>query len=255
MLIKFLLKQKTSPKFLAKRLTTRVVLGIETSCDDTAIGVVTTDRKILAESKYNQWSVHKKLGLSKKNSQWSGGVVPEMAKKLHSENLIYAVSDCIEQMPNGWSDVDAIALTTKPGLEICLWEGIHFAKLLLKKYQLPFIPIHHMEAHALTSRLFDSSLEFPFLTLLISGGHSLLVLAEDYDKFSLLGGSLDNSPGLYFDKVARDLGLFEIDSQHGDVNNKNMSGGALVEKYASKTDQINKELFNSMTEAVKNFCG
>jgi N6-L-threonylcarbamoyladenine synthase len=257
MLINFLLKKsslKSVSSLIKKRLTTRVVLGIETSCDDTAVGVVSTDRKILAESKYNQWSMHRKLGHAKKNSQWSGGVWPNLAKRLHSENLIYAVSDCIEQMPNGWSDIDAIAVATRPGLEICLYEGINFAKLLLKKYKLPFIPIHHMEAHALTSRLFDLALKFPFLTLLISGGHSLLVLVEDYDKFSLLGTTLDSSPGSCFDKVARDLGLFEIDSRD-EESSENMSGGALVEKYATQIDRIDKEMLNFMTEKAKLYCG
>jgi N6-L-threonylcarbamoyladenine synthase len=176
----------------------KTVLGIETSCDDTAVAIVNTNREILAESKYNQWIVHKKIGSSKKNSNWSGGIVPDLAKKLHSEYLMVAVSDCIEKMRNGWSDIDAIAVTTRPGLEICLWEGINFTKLLLNVRKLPIIPIHHMEAHALTSRLFDPTLKFPFLTLLISGGHSLLVFVEDNERFYALGRSLDSSPGFFF---------------------------------------------------------
>jgi glycoprotease/Kae1 family metallohydrolase len=242
-----------------QNLSTRsTVLGIETSCDDTAVGVVTSDRKILAESKYNQWSKHSKLGMSKKDSQWSGGVVPDLAKKLHSVNLIHAVSDCIEKLPNGWSDIDAIALTTRPGLEICLWEGINFTRLLLNKYRLPLIPINHMEAHALTSRLFDPSLKYPFLTLLISGGHCLLVLAEEYDRFYQLGSSIDSSPGIYLDKVARSLGLFEIESANQDNGNDQtygLSGGALVEKYAAKNGIVNEKRFNSFINSVKAYCG
>ena len=124
------------------------VIGIETSCDDTAVGIVTTDRKILAQSKYNQWSIHKKLGFSNNkydHNGFGGGVIPNVAKNLHYNNLLNAVSDCIRQMDGGWSDIDAISLTMRPGLEPCLWEGIEFTKLLLKKYKLPFIPIHHME--------------------------------------------------------------------------------------------------------------
>ncbi len=88
------------------------VLGIESSCDDTAVGIVSTDRKILAESKYNQWSVHKKLGYGKKKETFTGGVIPNVAKMLHRENLVLAVSDCIENIENGWNKIDAIALTT-----------------------------------------------------------------------------------------------------------------------------------------------
>jgi N6-L-threonylcarbamoyladenine synthase len=173
------------------------VLGIETSCDDTAVAIVSTDRKILAESKYNQWSIHKKLGHAKSGSpnSWGGGVIPNLARKLHYENLVKAVSDCIEKMNKGWTDIDAIALTVKPGIEPCLYEGINFTKLLLKKFNMPFIPIHHMEAHALTNRLFASDLEYPYLTLLISGGHCILALVERHDKFYRLGECLDIAPG------------------------------------------------------------
>jgi len=173
------------------------VLGIETSCDDTGVAIVSTDRKILAESKYNQWSIHKKSGHAKTKTpnSWGGGVIPNLARKLHNENLVKAVSDCIEKMNEGWKDIDAIALTTKPGIEPCLWEGINFTKLLLKKYKLPFIPIHHMEAHALTNRLFANDLEFPYLTLLISGGHCILALVERHDKFYRLGECIDIAPG------------------------------------------------------------
>lgn len=177
----------------------KTVLGIETSCDDTAVGIVNTNRELLAESKYNQWIVHKKQGhaKSKQNSStsWPGGVIPDLARKLHRENLVHAVSDCVEKLDNGWADIDAIALTTKPGLEPCLWEGIKFTKLLLNKYKIPFIPIHHMEAHALTSRLFDKNVKYPFLTLLISGGHCLIALAESFNTFYRLGESIDISPG------------------------------------------------------------
>lgn len=228
----------------------KTVLGIETSCDDTAAAIVTTDRRILVERKFNQWSEHRRLGRSRKDSSFGGGVWPELAKKLHSENLIHVVGECVGELTHGWSQIDAIALTTRPGLEICLWEGINFTKQLLKKYQVPLLPIHHMEAHALTSRLFDQRLEFPFLSLLISGGHSIIVLVDDYDKFYRLGESLDISPGNYLDKVARELGLFEmIDDQ-----TINSSGGALVERYASRSSG-DLNAYKTVIEAVKNYCG
>ena len=227
------------------------VLGIETSCDDTAVAIVSTEREVLAESKYNQFSVHRRVGHSKANSQWSGGIYPNEAKKLHSQNLVRAVNDCIEKMPRGWSDIDAIALTTRPGLEICLWEGINFTKQLLRNYNRKFIPIHHMEAHALTSRLFEVNLKFPFLTLLISGGHCLLVLVEDYDKFVRLGESIDSSPGVYIDKVARELGLFELMRASSD---ELMSGGEMVERMAAQSSSDLGE-YAKILESNRLFCG
>lgn len=188
-------------KVVSKRVLTRrytTIIGIETSCDDTSVGIVSDNKKIIAESKYNQFLMHKNLGHAKqkgKLTSWPGGVIPNLARRLHQDNLIHAVSDCIEKNGNTWKNIDALALTVKPGLEPCLWEGIKFNILLLKKYKIPFIPIHHMEAHALTSRLFDKEIQFPFITLLISGGHCLIALVEDYNKFYKLGDSIDISPG------------------------------------------------------------
>lgn len=229
----------------SKKLT---VLGIETSCDDTAVGVVNTTREILAECKYNQWSVHRKLGAaSRKSNQltaFHGGVIPNVAKNLHHENLIQAVSNCIEATPNGWANIDAIALTVKPGLEPCLWEGVQFTKRLLYKYKLPFIPIHHMEGHALTPRLFDKDIQFPFLTLLISGGHCLLALVENEDKFLRLGESIDISPGNFIDKIARKLGLLHI-------NEAFTSAGALLEHLAKQGDP---QSFPHIIRSVQEHC-
>lgn len=191
-------KKLLNPNFTRRYLT---VIGIETSCDDTSVGIVSENQKILAESKYNQFKVHKNFGHAKqkgKFTSWPGGVIPNLARKLHRENLIHAVSDCIEKNGNTWENIDALALTIKPGLEPCLWEGIKFSILLLKKYKIPFIPVHHMEAHALTSRLFDKEIQFPFITLLISGGHCLIALVENHSKFYKLGDSIDISPGLIF---------------------------------------------------------
>lgn len=223
------------------------VLGIETSCDDTAVAIVTTDRVIKAESKYNQWSVHKTLGKSKDknmNTSFMGGIIPNVARLLHNENLIYAVSDCIKKVNNDWNNIDAIALTVKPGLEPCLWEGIQFTKLLLKKYKLPFIPIHHMEAHALTPRLFNRNLKFPYLTLLISGGHCIIALVENENKFYRYGESIDISPGNFIDKIARQLGLFHL-------NEECSSGGALLELFAKNGDP---DSFPRIIKSVVTYC-
>lgn len=177
------------------------MLGIETSCDDTGVAIVTTDRRILSERVFSQWSEHKRRGQpTQKHSQltaFGGGVIPHLARQMHYDALPKAVSECVEEAFSGdWSKIDGLAVTIKPGLEPCLWEGINFGKLILKRRpNLVFIPVHHMQAHALTGRLFDHSIEYPFLTLLISGGHCLLALVRDFDKFEILGQSLDASPG------------------------------------------------------------
>lgn len=235
-----------------KRHMSRNVLGIETSCDDTGVAIVNTNRQILAEVKYNQWTVHKSLGgapARRADTSWPGGVIPNLARKLHYEHLPDAVSACISKMPNGWQDIEAVALTVKPGLLPCLWEGLKFSRLLLNKYAVSFIPIHHMESHALTSRLFDPAIEYPFLTLLISGGHCLLALAQSYDTFYRLGESIDNSPGNCIDRISRQLGLFELSTGNGVEDC--LSGGALMEKFASNGDFTSYPAFEHL---VRSYC-
>ena len=157
------------------------------------------------------------------------------------------MSECIEQSKGGWKSIDALALTVKPGLEPCLWEGIQFTKLLLNKYGLPFVPIHHMEAHALMPRLFDAEIKFPFLTLLISGGHCIVALVESETKFHRLGQSIDISPGNFIDKISRKLGLFHM---REDLT----SGGALMEFYAKSGDPNSYEyLVRSMQAHCKKY--
>ena len=238
---------KNCPKFI--QITRNIsVLGIECSCDDTSVGVVNSNRQVLAESKYNQWMYHKKLGHSKRSSNlFSGGIVPNIARLLHHENLIPAVSDCIEQLPNKWNDINAIALTVKPGLEPCLWEGIQFTKLILKKHKLPFIPIHHMEAHALVAKLDNPNIEYPFLTLLISGGHCLLAVCENENNFLRLGTTIDIAPGNFIDKLARKLGLFNLESL-----DNNLSGGALIELMAGPTGD--PYAYKAIIRMVENYC-
>lgn len=152
------------------------------------------------------------------------------------------MSDCIEKMPNKWKDITAIALTVKPGLEPCLWEGIQFSKLLLKKYSIPFIPIHHMEAHALISSMFNKKITYPFLALLISGGHCLLAICHSEMKFERLGESIDMAPGNFIDKMARKMGLF--------TEENSLSGGRLIELKSLSGDPNS---YPHLIRAVQNY--
>jgi N6-L-threonylcarbamoyladenine synthase len=130
-----------------------------------------------------------------------GGIIPGLAARLHRQYLLNCVSHCIENIENGWNSVDAIALSIKPGLSICLWEGINFTRLLLEKYKKKFIPIHHMESHALTIRLFNKEIQYPYLALLISGGHTLIVLVQDCETYLRFGEAKNLAIGNCIDKV------------------------------------------------------
>lgn len=207
---------------------TGIILGIETSCDDTGCGIVNTNGEILGEALHSQHITHLN----------NGGIIPPIASDLHRRNIEQVVDNALHLANISVSDVDAIAATVKPGLPLSLLIGTKYGKYLCKKYQKPFIPIHHMEAHALTARMVNKSLEFPFLVLLISGGHCLLAVAEKVDKFLLLGDSIDDAPGEAFDKMARRLKLKNIPEY------STLSGGQAMELAASKADNPLEYNFN-----------
>lgn len=130
----------------------------------------------------------------------TGGIIPSVAQQLHRENIQRIVQEALSASKVCPSELSAIATTTKPGLALSLGVGLSFSLQLVRQLKKPFIPIHHMEAHALTIRL-SSKVEFPFLVLLISGGHCLLALVRGVSDFLLLGKSLDIAPGDMLDKV------------------------------------------------------
>ncbi|XP_041976745.1 probable tRNA N6-adenosine threonylcarbamoyltransferase, mitochondrial [Aricia agestis] len=193
------------------------VLGIETSCDDTGCAVVNGDGIILGEAICSQTKLHVKFG----------GINPIIARDLHKDNIDRLVNEALGCANKGVDDIDAIAVTVKPGLLVSLEVGVKYAKYLSRKYNKPLIPIHHMEAHALIARMFHK-IKFPFLSLLISGGHCLLVVVKDIDDFLLLGTTVDNSPGEVLDKVARRMKLKNIEEL------SKLSGGRAIEE-AAKT--------------------
>ncbi|KAL1512508.1 hypothetical protein ABEB36_002090 [Hypothenemus hampei] len=198
----------------------QVILGIETSCDDTGCGIVDTEGILLGEALHSQHLIHLN----------NGGIIPPLAGDLHRKNIENVVLSALNNANITIEAVDAVATTVKPGLPLSLMIGTKYGKYLCKKYSKPFIPIHHMEAHALTARMIDKSIEFPFLVLLISGGHCLLAIAQKVDKFLLLGESIDDAPGEVFDKMARRMKLKNLPEF------ATMSGGMAVEVAASKAD-------------------
>lgn len=182
---------------MAKQLT---VLGIESSCDDTAAAVVRHDEnqipEILSQVVVGQGDLHKDFG----------GVVPEIAARAHVEKLDYCVEDAMRQAGLGFSELDAIAVTSGPGLIGGVISGVMCAKGLAVTTGLPIVGVNHLAGHALTPRLTDS-IEFPYLMLLVSGGHCQFLIVRSEDEFTRLGGTIDDAPGEAFDKVARLLAL------------------------------------------------
>ncbi|GJQ11869.1 hypothetical protein GpartN1_g3660.t1 [Galdieria partita] len=197
-----------SEPWLNKRF---VVLGIETSCDDTGVAIVDSSGRILGETRVGQEAIH---------SKW-GGVVPALARDAHDEAITRCIDGCLKQANLSVSQLDAIAVTMGPGLELCLRVGFESGRNVAASYHLPFVSIHHLEAHCLMARLFFEDITFPFLNVLVSGGHCQLILCKGVGEFLVLGGTLDDAMGEAYDKVARLLGL----ASGG-------GGGALVEQLA-----------------------
>lgn len=197
-----------------------LVLGIETSCDDTGAAVLDLNGNILGESLHSQKDVHLK----------TGGVIPTVAQQLHKEHIERVVDEALALSGVSAQQLSAVATTVKPGLALSLGIGLEFSRRLVMQHRKPFIPIHHMEAHALTVRM-AQQVDFPFLVLLISGGHALITVARGVDDFLLLGHSLDEAPGDMLDKVARRLSLIK----HPLCSS--LSGGQALELLAQTGDR------------------
>ncbi|KAJ2813352.1 Mitochondrial tRNAs modification protein [Coemansia furcata] len=196
---------------LVRRLSTKAlgqvrVLGIETSCDDTAAAVVTGDGRVVSETNRHQHSVHASYG----------GIVPGLAAAHHQANLPLVLRETLQQAGLSISDVDAVAVTRGPGMAASLGVGVAAAKALAAVHGLPLIGVHHMEAHALMARMGrEDVVQFPFLCVLVSGGHTMTLVAHDVSSYTTIGSTRDDSVGEAFDKVARDLGLPWPDMQEG----------------------------------------
>ena len=198
------------------------ILSIETSCDDTAItifevsgGSTNADFKILANNSNSQINIHRPYG----------GVYPVLAKREHAKNLPIVLEATLKEAKldkiassairrrGGKKPVDAVMVTYGPGLEMCLWEGISFAKNLAEMWGVPLVPVNHMEGHVLSVFGKDSGkfkipkVKTPALALLVSGGHTQLVLMKKWMQYEIIGSTLDDAVGEAFDKVARTLGL------------------------------------------------
>jgi N6-L-threonylcarbamoyladenine synthase len=172
------------------------VLGIETSCDETAAAVVTEDREILSNLVLSQLDEHRAFG----------GVVPEIAARAHMDHLDTLIKAAMDDAGLKFQDLDGIAATCGPGLIGGVMVGMMAGKAIAAAHSLPFIAVNHLEAHALTPRLTDD-LSFPYLLLLVSGGHTQILVAEDVGVYRRLGTTIDDAAGECFDKSAKLMGL------------------------------------------------
>ena len=173
------------------------ILAIETSCDETSAAVVANGREILSNIISSQIASHQRFG----------GVVPELASRMHIEKIDQVITEAMAQADCRFEDLSAIAVTYGPGLVGALLVGVAEAKALAYALSLPLVPVHHISGHIAANYIEEPRLEPPFLCLIVSGGHTHLVKTEDYGKYTILGRTRDDAIGEAFDKVAREVGL------------------------------------------------
>lgn len=174
-----------------------LILGIETSCDETGIALFDSKKGLLADALYSQIAVHAEYG----------GVVPELASRDHIRKTLPLVKQVFAEAGIAAKDLDGVAYTAGPGLAGALLVGAGIARSLAYGWDIPAVAVHHMEGHLLAPMLEDNPPEFPFVALLVSGGHTMLVEVDGIGKYKLLGESLDDAAGEAFDKTAKMLGL------------------------------------------------
>lgn len=173
-----------------------IVFAIESSCDETAAAVVKDQKEVLSSVVSSQIDTHVQFG----------GVVPEVASRLHVENISVVIDQAIKESGLSWEDIDLISVTQGPGLIGCLHVGVQAAKTLVMLFDKPFVGVNHLAGHIYANKL-DTTLQFPLLGLLVSGGNSELIYMKDENSFEILGETQDDAIGEAYDKVARVLNL------------------------------------------------
>ena len=171
------------------------ILAIETSCDDTSASIISDG--IIKSNVISSQLDHSKLG----------GVVPEIASRKHQKNIVYIVNEALERSSFDLHDLDAIACTNGPGLLGSLLVGSSFAKSISYSLEIPFICVDHIKAHALSHSINRDNVDFPFISLVVSGGHTQIMYVESYDKIKIVGETRDDAVGEAFDKCAKIIGL------------------------------------------------
>ncbi len=189
----------------------KLILGIESSCDETAAAVVADGNRVLSNVINSQIDLHKIYG----------GVVPEIASRKHIENISVVVDEALEKAGVTFDDISAIAVTYGPGLVGALLVGVSYAKALSFSLKKPLIPVHHIRGHITANYIAHPDTKVPYVCLVASGGHSHIVLVKDYNEFEVIARTRDDAAGEAFDKIARVLGL-------------GYPGGPLIDKLAKE---------------------
>jgi len=174
-----------------------LVLGIETSCDETGVALYDSERGLLGHTLYSQVAMHAEYG----------GVVPELASRDHVRKLLPLIDEALERSGVAKGDIEGVAYTAGPGLIGALLVGASVGRSLAWAWGVPAVAVHHMEGHLLAPMLEENPPEFPFVALLVSGGHTMLVQVDGIGRYTILGESLDDAAGEAFDKTAKMLGL------------------------------------------------
>ncbi|MGE4319701.1 MAG: tRNA (adenosine(37)-N6)-threonylcarbamoyltransferase complex transferase subunit TsaD [Deferribacterales bacterium] len=196
-----------------------IILGVETSCDETSLALYDTEKGILASKTNSQIDLHNKFG----------GVVPEVASRNHILKIEELFKQCMESAALTVKDIDMIGVTTAPGLIGALFVGVSFAKALGYALKIPVVPINHLSAHILAAEIEHKELQAPYIALIISGGHTHVYDVDSAYNFELLAKTLDDAAGESFDKVAKMMEL-------------GYPGGPLIEKLAKDGDETSVEL-------------
>ena len=214
-----------------------VVLGIETSCDETAAAVVKDGREVLSECVFSQMDMHVKYG----------GVVPEIASRQHVLSILPVIKEAVDGFKPGFAGIDAISVTKGPGLVGALLTGVSTAKALAFAHRLPLIGVNHIEGHICANYITHASLKPPFVCLVASGGHSHLYHVRGYGDYALLGATVDDAAGEAMDKAARVLGL----PYPGGPNLEKLAGQGDEKKYPLAQKFNRQEHFNFSFSGLK----
>ncbi len=219
------------------------ILAFETSCDETSCAVVENGRQVLSNIISTQVPIHKKFG----------GVVPEIASRHHIEDVLPVAIEALEQARCDWGDLDAIAVTRGPGLVGALLVGVAAAKTAAWALGKPLVAVNHMEGHIFANLLQYPDLEPPFLSLVVSGGHTMLVIVKDYNTFELLGQTRDDAAGEAFDKIARVMGFPYPGGPHIDRLAKSGNAEAISFPLALQKEHNFDFSFSGLKSSVINY--
>ena len=215
------------------------ILAVESSCDETAVAIVKDGREVLCDCIASQVALHREYG----------GVVPEIASRRHTEAICSVVEKALEDAGCTINDIDAIAVTYAPGLIGALLVGVNYAKGLSYSTGIPLVPVHHLRGHIAANYISDEDIKPPFMSLVVSGGHSHIINVKDYTDFEIIGRTRDDAAGEAMDKAARTVGL----PYPGGVNLDKISVNGDENKYKFPVPKVADSKYDFSFSGLKTF--